>query len=64
MMSMAADARPVVYGPRTCHNTYGTPKVGYPSKRVASHMRRVLRVFDQKPYRCPACSAWHLGHRP
>lgn len=60
-MSMVADARPVVYPPRACSNTYGVPKVGYPSRRVAAHMRRVLRVFDQKPYAC-TCGAYHLGH--
>jgi hypothetical protein len=62
-MTMAADARPVVYPARECSHVDGRPKVGYPSRRIALAVRRKVRVKDQHVYAC-ACGAWHLGHRP
>ena len=44
---MVADGRPVIYPPRDCADTYGRPKVGYPTRRLATHVRRVKRVMDQ-----------------
>lgn len=41
-----------------------TGKRRYPSSEDAHEaMRKVAkRGVPQKPYRCPACSGWHLTH--
>jgi len=62
-MAMAADPRPVVYGPRSCAKADGTPKVGFLTRREANQARRRHRRLDQHAYRCPSCGVFHLGKR-
>jgi hypothetical protein len=64
-MTMIADARATVAArPRECVDAFtGRPKVGFATRREASHVRRVKRVLDQHPYLCSSCLFWHLGHR-
>lgn len=64
-MTMIADARrPEAYElPRECVDSYGNAKVGFPTRRMAQHVRRVKGVLDQRVYRCGSCGMVHLGHR-
>jgi hypothetical protein len=43
-----------------------TSKVPYMSRREARSRVRHGRNQDGtlRPYRCPFCGAWHLGHKP
>ncbi len=60
---MIADARPIVYGPRSCTNLDGEPKASFQSRGAA---RRFLRVRGDReglrPYPCPGCGRYHNGH--
>jgi hypothetical protein len=62
-MTMAADARPVVYGPRSCTRLDGMPKAAFRTRSEAQRARRRSRVMDQGIYACEVCGgAYHLGH--
>jgi len=63
MTDMVADARRPTYPSRSCSDTFGHAKVGYPTRRYAQKVRRAKGVMDQHVYQCPVCCFWHLGHR-
>lgn len=62
-MTMAADAKPPVGGPRSCTWADGRAKATYASLAIA---RRVAKrtAPDLKPYTCDTCGSTHIGHRP
>jgi hypothetical protein len=51
---------------REHHNTDGTPKYGFPTRRAAIAARKGSSVSHVKVYRCSdrACRLWHLGRNP
>lgn len=60
---MIADARRVVYGPRSCTNLDGSRKAAFPDRATARKALRVIGTRDgQRPYRCTECGAIHNGH--
>lgn len=60
---MIADARELVYGPRSCTGLDGRPKALFPTRAEAQRARRRFRVLDQHPYYCEPHRCYHLGHR-